>query len=557
MTAVSAGHPTRSLTRGPSRRLRILRENLTGWAFVLPAMILIFTFGIFPVAFAFFVSLHRWRRFPGEYEGLANYVRALDGLAYVIFFWLALGAIGFGLIQLRALLRQRGAARALSYVIPGGMLAAAIVAFLNWMNSLLPLILMIPQRVRGQERVQGLFVSELVATLQMPDSWFNGNLFLSVLLAALAACAVWFVFIRGAAPGQSLYRAAVFATACTLGGLLLHLTLGEIQRTVEAARAGGGELPIWTQIVSISGGALLVAGAYWLWQRTTRAYGRQRFLLGSAGVIALLIGGYLLIVELPQSLNRADPNVLRGLGITVMFALGTVPFQLSIGLLLAYLLFQNIRGKSFFRIVYFLPYIMPFVATAAVFNILFSFRPESPANQFINLFGIPDQRWLMESTGVLRLIFGEAIPQTLAGPSLALVVIMLYTTWTYIGYDAVVYLAGLGGIPAELYEAARIDGANEWAIFRHITLPLLSPTTFFLMLIAITGTFRAFTQIYIMRNPATQSSVDTLGVRIFETVRTTDPNMGYGSAMAFVLFGVILIITVVQNRVVGRRVFYG
>jgi multiple sugar transport system permease protein len=134
---------------------------------------------------------------------------------------------------------------------------------------------------------------------------------------------------------------------------------------------------------------------------------------------------------------------------------------------------------------------------------------------------------------------------------------MIYTTWTYIGYDAVIFLAGLGNISPELYEAARIDGASGWSIFRHLTLPLLSPTTFFLSLIAVIGTFQAFTQIWIMRTPASQRSVDTLGVHIFETVRNTDPNMGYGSAMAFVLFGVILLLTVFQNRIMGSRVFYG
>ncbi len=115
----------------------------------------------------------------------------------------------------------------------------------------------------------------------------------------------------------------------------------------------------------------------------------------------------------------------------------------------------------------------------------------------------------------------------------------------------------MGGIPPELYEAARIDGAGGWAIFRHITLPLLSPTTFFLSLIAVIGTFQAFTQIWIMRTPASQRAVDTLGVHIFETVRSADPNMGYGSAMAFVLFAVILLLTVFQNRIMGSRVFYG
>src|SRR5690606_18049121 len=126
--------------------------------------------------------------------------------------------------------------------------------------------------------------------------------------------------------------------------------------------------------------------------------------------------------------------------------------------------------------------------------------------------GVDPQNWLLEPRGIFQLMFGPDIPAVLAGPSLALVVIMIYTVWTYIGYDTVIFLAGLGNIPGELYEAARIDGASGWGLFRHITLPLLSPTTFFLSLIAIIGTFQAFTQIWIMRTPSSARSVDTVSV---------------------------------------------
>src|SRR5690606_36354078 len=95
----------------------------------------------------------------------------------------------------------------------------------------------------------------------------------------------------------------------------------------------------------------------------------------------------------------------------------------------------------------------------------------------------------------------------------------------------------------DLYEAARIDGASRWHEFRFITFPLLSPTTFFLSLIAVIGTFQAFTQIWIMRSPAAGGSVDTVGVYIFRKVTQANPQLGYGSAMAFVLFGVILVLT--------------
>jgi len=171
--------------------------------------------------------------------------------------------------------------------------------------------------------------------------------------------------------------------------------------------------------------------------------------------------------------------------------------------------------------------------------------------------GIPPQKWLLEPLGVGRLIFGEATPTLLQGPSLALVVVILYTIWTYAGYAMVVFLAGLGNISNELYEAARIDGASGWAIFRRITLPLLSPTTFFLSLVAVIGTFQAFTQLWLMRNPAARDTLDTVSIVIFRQITDASPNYGYGSAMAFVLFGVILLLTFVQNRLAERRVFYG
>lgn len=540
-----------------SRRARILQENLTAYAFILPAMVLIFLFGIFPVAFAFFVSLHRWRRLPGEYEGLINFVRALDGFAYVLFFWLALGALVFALLRLRQLWISRERGKALTYVLPGLVNAGAIFLFVNWVTILLPIILDIPQRVRGQERVQGLFVSELFASFRIPAAAEAGNLFLFGLIAAIILTTLWWLVVKGEERDRFLLLGTI---VCVFGGsglLTLELTVSSVQTAVDAARESGEALPLWSQIIFISLGAIAVAGAYLLWRRAVRQDGTRDFALLALAALLLLGGGYLLIAELPNALASADPDVLRGLNVTAMFAIGTVPFQLGIGLVLAYLLFQNIKGKSLFRVVYFLPYVMPFVATAIVFNIIFSHRPTSPANHVFQFLGLPLQKWLLEPTGVNELLFGPQTPDILVGPGLALIVIMIYTIWTYIGYDAVVFLAGLGTISGELYEAARIDGASEWSLFRHITLPLLSPTTFFLSLIAIIGTFRAFTQIWIMRNPANQSSVDTLGVHIFETVRSTDPNMGYGSAMSFVLFGVILLLTLFQNRLMGSRVNYG
>jgi len=148
------------------------------------------------------------------------------------------------------------------------------------------------------------------------------------------------------------------------------------------------------------------------------------------------------------------------------------------------------------------------------------------------------------------------LPDFLVGPSLALISIILYNIWVFSGYNAVIFLAGLGSIPGDLYEAAKVDGAGRWQSFRRIIFPLLSPTTFFLTILSITGTFRAFTHIYVMRQAAARGTADTTSVYIF--VQFWQFNQwGYASAMAFVLFGIILILTLVQNEVSKERVFYG
>jgi multiple sugar transport system permease protein len=254
----------------------------------------------------------------------------------------------------------------------------------------------------------------------------------------------------------------------------------------------------------------------------------------------------------------------EGLRVTVYYSLGTVPFQLAFGMFLALLLFQKLRGSEFFRMLYFLPYVTPVVAGAAVYRQLFSTRLQSPANQILKMLGIPAQQWLREPAGLFDMLgkgLGIDLPLWAAGPSLALVVIMLFTIWTYAGYDAVIYLAGLGNIDTELIEAAEIDGASSWQVFRHVIFPLLSPTTYFLSLIAVIGTFKAFTQIWVMTiapggGTTALGTTDTLSVVIFREFYGK-LRYGYASALAFVLFAVILGLTLLNNRIQGSRVFYG
>ena len=243
------------------------------------------------------------------------------------------------------------------------------------------------------------------------------------------------------------------------------------------------------------------------------------------------------------------------LGTTITYSLLSVPVQLTIAFLLAYLLFQKIGGKSFFRVALFLPYVTSTVASAAVWARLYS--PDiGIINQVLKSLGLPAQKWLLEGTGVLTLLgdsLGIALPFGITGPSLALVSIIIYTTWVFVGYDMTIFLAGLGNIPTELYEAARIDGAGGWRLMRHITLPLLSPTTFFISLITVIGTFKAFNHIWVMTLGANGTTTASILIyrQMYEYQRA-----GYASALAFLLFTAILVVTIVQNRAASQRVVY-
>lgn len=541
----------------PNRR-QILIENLTAYAFLFPASLIIFTFGIFPVGFAFFVSLHRWRRFPEGFVGLENYQRAMGNLAYVVFFWLALLAFAFALYKLYQLWQKTEKERhSWAFIIPGIINAAAVAGLINWIAVALPIIMDVPNRVRGQSRSTNLFLTELFASFQYPEVAEAGNLFLVLAILALIVSMVVWRLVKPTPINANLSTFTMPFVFIITGIWTLNLTLNAIQAAITTAQESGAELPIWSQIILISLGVALIFTAYKLWQRATAQNEDRNFVLATVAAFLLLAGGYLLVVEIPQAFSGAHRNVSQGFAVTVLYALGTVPFQLTIGLGLAYLLFQNIKGKSLFRITYFLPYITPFVATSVVFTLIFSQRSGSPANEFLRFLGFDTLKWLHEPTGIFTLIFGPSVPSWLAGPGLALVVIMIFNVWIYAGYSTVIFLAGLGNIPPSLYEAARIDGASGWKVFRHITLPLLSPTTFFLSLIAIIGTLQTFTQIWLMRTSASSRAVDTINIYIFEEINASRPNYAYGSALAFVLFAVILLLTLFQNRFAGRKVFYG
>ncbi len=240
---------------------------------------------------------------------------------------------------------------------------------------------------------------------------------------------------------------------------------------------------------------------------------------------------------------RPVSELWPALGATATYSLLSVPFQLGIALVLAYLVFQKIRGKTFFRVAMFLPYVTSTVASAAVWARLYS-PDQGIFNELLKTLGLKPVRWLLENKGIFEVLSGQDL--AIGGPSLAMLAVILYTTWVYVGYDMTIFLAGLGNISVDVYEAAKIDGANGWQVFSKITWPLLKPTTFFLSLITIIGTFKAFNHIWVMTNG--DNGTGTTAILIYRQIYEFQ-RAGYASALAFLLSTVILAITILQRRV--------
>ncbi len=250
----------------------------------------------------------------------------------------------------------------------------------------------------------------------------------------------------------------------------------------------------------------------------------------------------------------------NSLGLTIVYALMTMPFTIALGLFFAYLLYQKVRGAGIYRTIYFLPYVISTVGSSIVWAWVFD--PASGlANIILKWFGIGSLRWLIEPTGVLEIIaeqFHSSVPDWAQGPSLALVAIAIFSIWQSTGFDIIIFLAGLTNIPRELYEAARIDGANGRELFRYITIPLLAPTTFFIIVISVISSFQAFNQIYAMNIAAAQQlggpleTTNTLTVYMFSQLYTYS-DYGYASALAVLLSIFILALTLFNFRFLRNR----
>src|SRR6266545_1378358 len=247
----------------------------------------------------------------------------------------------------------------------------------------------------------------------------------------------------------------------------------------------------------------------------------------------------------------------QSLSTTFTYAAITVPIEIALALVVAYVLFQKLRGRDIYRTIYYLPYVTSTVAAATVFS--WVFHPQyGIANQLLGVFGISGLRWYQEPDGVFQMFgnaLGLAVPDWAAGPSLALVGVAIFSIWHFLGFQILIFLGGLGNIPVEYYEAAKLDGANQWQLFRRITLPLLSPQIFFVFTIASIGVLRAFNEIFILTNGGPLDSTRTVTMLLFRTF-FQQGQIGLGSAMGVLLTLIILAFTLIQFGVLERRVTY-
>lgn len=255
---------------------------------------------------------------------------------------------------------------------------------------------------------------------------------------------------------------------------------------------------------------------------------------------------------------------------TVYFVIGVVPVQTFFALILAVLVNQRwLKGKGFFRTAFYFPSISSSVVISLIFMWMFT------SNGFINqgiraIFpGYQNITWLNDATGVFHSLLGvlgitrdtlgEAarteilsirLWDWLSGPSVTMLTIMILNTWTTIGTLMVIFLAALQNIPGQVYEAAYVDGATVVQIFRKITVPLLRPTTFFVVTLGLIGTFQVFDQVYVISSGGPADTTLTIAYLVFRS-GFGDQRMGLAAATAIILFIIIFVFTLLQRRITG------
>jgi len=215
----------------------------------------------------------------------------------------------------------------------------------------------------------------------------------------------------------------------------------------------------------------------------------------------------------------------------------SVPVTISLALVVASLLNRPLRGRTFARTSFFLSYITPMVAVIMVWRLMYN-ESYGLLNYLLNVLGINRVAWLNE-------------------PAFALPSVIILSVWRFVGYQAIILLAGMQGIDQMYYEAARIDGASGFQIWRKITVPLLTPQIFFLLIISMIGSFKIFTEVYVLFNGAGPlNAAETLVYYIMRQGFFGTQHIGRAAAASIILFAIIFVVTLLQMQIAKRRVHY-
>ena len=301
-------------------------------------------------------------------------------------------------------------------------------------------------------------------------------------------------------------------------------------------------------------GLLALILSFWIWSEFKDKI-KQKIYVVISSLLILIIGLYLINISWGVMVAKGDDDYLYSLIYTLYYSLFTIVFEVGLGLVIAFALYQKLAGKQFFQMILLFPYITPAVMGAAVFFLIFGKAETSFLNQFVGLFGIEPQLWLFDKRPITEVLFGLKIEGLFAGPSLALTSSIFYGIWSYTGYYAIILLAGLSIIPSDLYEAARVEGASRWQTFIKITVPLLMPIIFFLMLTGFINTFQAFNSIFVMQTSSAGDTMDVVTIEIFDHFWGR-VKYGYAAAEGVILFILLNVLAISQYVIFRKRINY-
>ncbi|WP_217671664.1 carbohydrate ABC transporter permease [Marinitoga sp. 1135] len=267
----------------------------------------------------------------------------------------------------------------------------------------------------------------------------------------------------------------------------------------------------------------------------------DKLLLRMIILITVYVAGIKLI-HIPEivtylSMAKEEADFLKAIWNTSYYVLLSMPITIFLSLVIAMLFYQEVKGKVVFRTIYFIPFVTSVVAVSLVWQWIFN--DNGLLNYILSFFGVEKILWLKDEKWTI--------------PTIAIISI-----WKLVGYYSIIFLAGLQNIDKSYYEAAEVDGANSWQKFVHITWPLLSPTTFFILIVSMIGAFKVFSEIFVLYSglpgPYNNSGL-TVVYYVFEKFYG-EQRMGQASAAAYVLFGIILIFTFIQFVAGKKRVHY-